>query len=199
METEVRPARPSITIAGAVSFIYIPNISVYALLIQACEKKSERDFHFDIVQWAFDKKRVAAHTCHFPENNRRFAEKVPMPRQGGTVCIMGPICRRAITTFGDETIKRVPVEVMELSFLSSDSVTSSSSPVKGPFLNVSFSTLFTIHRLPGKTSRFAWAQSSGKGKQKEVDYVDEDDHDDDDDTLGSNGPTPKKRKRKRTT
>jgi hypothetical protein len=107
----------------------------------ACAKKSDREFLMDIRQWVAGQQRLAGHVCLFPETNRRFCDKAPLPRQGAMISIVGCVRDLAIQTHGDHPLKRIPINVKEIAFLSSDSsVSSLPSPTKG------------------KSSKFVWTK-----------------------------------------
>jgi hypothetical protein len=100
-------------------------------LTKAGPKKSEREFLFDVRNYVAGSQRKAGHVCILPASNRRFAEKVPLPSEARFVLIGGFIAGRAVFAFGDEHVKRIPVEVDEITFLGADAASTSSSRIIG--------------------------------------------------------------------
>jgi hypothetical protein len=96
---------------------------------QAGKKYSEREFIFDIQHWVCAEMRTAGHLCLFPESNRRFADKAPLPRGSNHISVTGYIQGPAMSMLGDKPLRRICVEVKEIAFLSE--TVAAPSPVKG--------------------------------------------------------------------
>jgi ethanolamine utilization microcompartment shell protein EutS len=92
---------------------------------------SDRDFSFDVRDYVAGSQRTAAHLCTLPATNGRFANKVPLPVQGRLINIVGSISGAATVANGDDNIKRIPVEVDEITFLAADGGPTSPVVVSG--------------------------------------------------------------------
>ena len=120
------PLRASVCVAGAVR-IPLSFQSSFITSLQAGRKMSDRDFSFDVRDYVAGSQKTAAHLCTLPATNGRFVNKVPLPVQGRLINIVGSISGAAAVANGDDNIKRVPVEVDEITFLAADG--SPTSPV----------------------------------------------------------------------
>ncbi|KAG1873307.1 hypothetical protein C8R48DRAFT_669905 [Suillus tomentosus] len=108
MPCDTAPMRPVVVVAGA-----------------SGQKSSNHAFHLDINQYVAGETRLASYICSYPPDNKRF-QSLGIPKLGSTIIVTGFIVSEPVSDGG--SIKRLPLEVKELAFLTSDS---SPSPAKG--------------------------------------------------------------------
>jgi hypothetical protein len=111
-------------------------------IVQAGPKTSDRDFYFDVRDYVAGSQRIAAHVCTLPATNRRFANKVPLPVQGRLINVVGLLSGPAAVSNGDDNIKRLPLELNEITFLTADG---------GPSTPVTVSGIVVLNGLPSPT------------------------------------------------
>jgi hypothetical protein len=85
----------------------------------------------DFKQYQFGCHREVGYVCHFPESHYRFGEKALFPHLGSHAFIIGTILGAPTTTFGSNISARIPIDIAEIEFLTSDSPSKLASPAKG--------------------------------------------------------------------
>ena len=103
---------------------------------------SDHDFYFDVCDYIAGSQRIAAHICTLPATDRRFANKVPLPVQGHLINVVGLLSGPATVANGDNNIKRLPLEVNEITFFTANG---------GPSTPVAVSGIVVLNSLPPPT------------------------------------------------
>ena len=140
--------RPRLTISGAVrgfstlqcAFRLIHS-SIVSLL-QIGPKNNPHQFLFDIRNFVSGSVRVAGHTCLLPPENKRFGDNPTIPSEGKLVTVSGTIRGPAEHGSGDQVVKRIPIEVVDFSFLGPNTSPSNANAPRGVFLPKRFPGAF---------------------------------------------------------
>ena len=134
---------------------------------------SDRKFTFDVRNFVAGTHRICSHVCELPASNHRFSEKVPLPTVGKMIQVVGCVCGPSIPTDCNNLLKRIPIEVSEISFLENDFVSPSANGMGNASSPHCLSVLMTALGL-GRPPCFLWGKASReKGKQKLVDNDDD--------------------------
>jgi len=141
------PLQPRVSISGAVRThtpvpFPFPTVSPFP---QAGAKKGAREFLFDIRNFVAGRLRSAGHVCFLSPLNKRFAEKVPLPTEGKLIHINGFLYRGATHAFGEKHVKRLMVQVVDVSFLGVDAPSTSHSQSPGAHPFTKFRSLTDLH------------------------------------------------------
>jgi hypothetical protein len=154
MPSDTEPMRPVVTIAGVVSSDLFTDLNYPLNISQSGQKSSNHSFHLDINQYVAGETRLTSYICSFPPDNKRF-QSLGIPKLGSTIVVTGFIVSEPVSDVG--SIKRLPLEVKELAFLTSDLTP---SPVKGSS-SLSLSTIDSFAKsTKGKSSKWNWGNKS---------------------------------------
>lgn len=87
--------------------------------LQSTEKITEHQFYFDITQYFVKQQTMtASFDCHFPEGNARF-QKVGIPKPRSLTVVIGFIMASAYPMSNTCAVKKMPIEVAEIQYLTS--------------------------------------------------------------------------------
>jgi hypothetical protein len=102
------------------------------LSIKIGPKKNSHQFLFDIRNFVSGCVRVAGHVCTLPAENRRFGDSPNVPSEGKLITVTGSIrCAAERGAFGDQSVKRLHLEVIDINYLGVDSLPSSPNIPRG--------------------------------------------------------------------
>jgi hypothetical protein len=152
------PPRSQVTIVGQVSsFVFNVSQKLSKLkrssFSQSTERTSDRSFYFEITQYFLKQQAcTASFHCHFPDGNVRF-DRVGVPRPKTLTIVIGFIASSSSPITATCNVKRIPMEVGEIQYLTTPSSAVGTGP-KGVFLLSFPKFMFMLLFSAEPTSRF---------------------------------------------
>jgi hypothetical protein len=86
----------------------------------------------DVSQYVAGEMRIASHHVHIPPNNARYA-KLGTPRPGASIAIASVIIGTAEDATHEVAVKRLPLELRDISFISDGDGRPTTSMIKGMY------------------------------------------------------------------
>ena len=115
---------------GTSSAVLCPTHSL-KFRLQAGAKVNDRTFFFDIQNYVAGRVRPVGHVCTFPPDPIRWPRKPPFPTERKFINVIGSVVGRSEQPSGDTPLKRVVIDVDEMSFLGVDLPTNNDASTSG--------------------------------------------------------------------